>query len=317
MKRILFICGSLNQTSMLYKVSQNLANDYECFFTPYYGDHLIGLLAKAGALDFTILGGNFKRQCEDFLKKHQCAIDFEGRTNNYDLVVTCSDLLIQKNIRNKNIILVQEGMTDPENITYKIVKTFKLPLYLASTSTTGLSHAYQKFCVASEGFKRHFINKGVKPERIEVTGIPNFDNAIEYTNNNFPYKDYALVATSDARETFKIDRRKAFIKKAKALAGQRQMIFKLHPNERFDRAYKEIKSIVPEALVFHEGNAHEMVANCSKLITQYSSLVFTGIALNKEVYSYFNLQKLKEMTPIQNGGRSAENIANVCREYLQ
>jgi hypothetical protein len=208
-------------------------------------------------------------------------------------------------------------MTDPENLTYKMVKTFKLPLYLASTSTTGLSHAYQKFCVASEGFKRHFINKGVKPERLEVTGIPNFDNALEYTKNNFPYRDYALVATSDARETFKFDRRKAFIKKAKALAGQRQMIFKLHPNERVQRATKEIKSIVPEALVFHDGNAHEMVANCSMLITQYSSLVFTGIALNKEVHSYFDVQRLKEMAPIQNGGRSAENIANVCKEYLQ
>ncbi len=316
MKRILFICGSLNQTSMLYKVSQHLS-DYETFFTPYYGDNIVRGLTRIGALNFTILGGCFKRQCEEFLDKNNCPVDYEGRAYDYDLVVTCSDLIIQKNIRGKRIVLVQEGMTDPENLSYHLVKKLRLPLYLASTATTGLSHAYQRFCVASEGFKRHFVNKGVKEDRIVVTGIPNFDNAEQYKHNNFPYKDFVLVATSDARETFKFDRRKAFIRRAKEMAKGRQMIFKLHPNERIDRATKEIKSLLPDALVFSEGNAHEMTANCSLLITQYSSLVFTGIALNKEVYSYFDINRLKEMAPMQNGGKSAENIAMVCRSYLE
>ena len=31
-----------------------------------------------------------------------------------------------------------------------------------------------KFCVASEGYRDLFISKGVKPEKIYVTGIPNF-----------------------------------------------------------------------------------------------------------------------------------------------
>lgn len=301
---------------MLYQISEHLRGEAECYFTPYYGDHIIRYLTKLGALNFTVLGGRFRRQTEEFLNSHSCEIDYEGKRYNYDLVVTCSDLIIQKNIRGKKIVLVQEGMTDPENLAYYLVKWLRLPLYLASTSTTGLSHAYQKFCVASEGFKRHFIRKGVKKERIEVTGIPNFDNAEKYKNNNFPYKDFVLVATSDARETFKIDRRKAFIKKAKAMAEGKKIIFKLHPNERVERATREILSIVPDALVFDDGNAHEMTANSCKLITQYSSLVFTGIALNKEVYSYFDINKLRELAPIQNGGKSAENIAKVCKELL-
>lgn len=316
MKKILFICGSLNQTTMMYKIAKYLQRDFDCFFTPYYGDGIIRMLTKAGMLDFTILGGRFKEHTDSFLREKCCPVDYEGRSNNYDLVVTCSDLIVQKNIKNKKFILVQEGMTDPENIIFHIVRKLRLPRYLASTSTTGLSNKFIKFCVASEGFKRHFVNKGVKEELIEVTGIPNFDNVDQYRNNNFPYKNFVLVATSDARETFKIDRRKAFIKESLKIANGRKLIFKLHPNEKKEREI-EIKKIAPDALVYHDGNAHEMVANCNTLITQYSSLVFTGLALNKEVYSYFDVEKLREMTPIQNQGKSAENIANICRDYLQ
>lgn len=316
MKKILFICGSLNQTTMMYKIAQHLMGMYSCYFTPYYGDGIVKTLTRLNLLNFTILGGRFKRQTDEFLESTRCRIDYEGKSNNYDLVVTCSDLIVQKNIKKKNIILVQEGMTDPENLTYHLVKKLKLPRYLASTSTTGLSHAYKKFCVASEGFKKHFINKGVKEDKIVVTGIPNFDDCQRYLNNSFPYKDFVLVATSDARETFKIDRRKAFIKRAIQIANGRKTIFKLHPNEKPVRA-EEIRKISPDSPVFQEGNAHEMVANCQVLITQYSSLVFTGLALKKEVHSYFDINSLEEMVPIQNGGKSSEIIANVCKEYLQ
>jgi hypothetical protein len=60
-----------------------------------------------------------------------------------------------------------------------------------------------------------------------------------------------------------------------------------------------------------------MVANCNTLITQYSSLAFTGISLGKEVHSYFDANLLNRLTPIQNDGSSAKNIADVCRSYLE
>ena len=65
-------------------------------------------------------------------------------------------------------------MTDPEGFMYHMVKWFKLPRYVASTSTNGLSHQYQYFCVASAGYRDFFIRKGVRPEKLVVTGIPNF-----------------------------------------------------------------------------------------------------------------------------------------------
>jgi len=215
------------------------------------------------------------------------------------------------------VILVQEGMTDPENFAYHLVKVFPfLPRWIASTSTTGLSDLYDVFCVASEGYRDLFIRKGVRPEKIRVTGIPNFDNSVKYYQNDFPHKHFVLVCTSDSRETFKYENRKAFIKRAVEIANGRQLIFKLHPNENFKRAIREIEKYAPGALVYTSGSAEEMIANCDVLITRFSSTVYVGMALGKEVYSDFDLNDLRRMMPIQNGGTSAQTIANIARELL-
>jgi hypothetical protein len=199
---------------------------------------------------------------------------------------------------------------------YWLVKYLNFPRYSASTAATGLSDFYDLFCVASEGYKKMFIKNGIKENKIVVTGIPNFDDLKQYEGNNFPYHGFALVATSDARETFKIEDRKGFIKSAIKIAAGRQLIFKLHPNENFDRATKEIKNLVPDAIVLTSGDINEMIANADVLITQYSSCVYTGLALGKEVHSYFKIEELKLLSPIQNGGVSAKIIANVGHSLL-
>lgn len=316
-KTILFIGGSLNQTRMGHKIAQQLQGEYDCAFTPYYGDGLYWWLAQWGWLDFTVLGGNFRRQTEQYMVENNLLMDWCGQRRDYDLYVTGSDLLVQKNIRNKKVVLVQEGMTDPENIMYYLVKWFKLPRYLASTATNGLSNQFDYFCVASEGYRDLFIRKGVRPEKIVVTGMPNFDNEAQYRQNNFPHQNYVLVATSDARETFKLDNRRKFLKKAVAIANGRSLIFKLHPNEKVERAVREIKEVAPDALIFTDGPIEPMIANCDVLITQYSTVVYTGLALGKEVHSYFDMAMLRRLTPIQNGGKSAGNIADVCRALLE
>jgi hypothetical protein len=315
-KKILFICGSLNQTTIMHQISMYLG-EHNCFFTPYYADGVIKQLSEMGLLNFTILGGRFKHETTKYLLANNLNIDFMGQLYNYDLVYTCSDLIVPKNILGKKIILVQEGMTDPENFMYHLVKKFNLPRYLASTSTTGLSDTYDYFCVASDGYKELFISKGVNEGKLIVTGLPNFDNCIQYYNNSFPYKNFVLVATSDSRETLKFENRKKFIKDAVEIAAGRQLIFKLHPNENFERATKEIKLLSPGAMVFSNGNISEMIANCDVLIAKYSSVVYVGLALNKEVHSYFDIQLLKKLLPIQNNGMSAFNIAGVGKNLLK
>ena len=316
-KKILFIGGSLNQTKMGHAVAKHLVTKYDCYFSPMYCDGYLKLLADRGWLDFTVIGGRARVETEAYFAQHGLPVDYGGEKHNYDLVVTGSDLIVQKNLHDKKVVLIQEGMTDPENFMYYLVKWFKLPRYLASTSTNGLSNAYDLFCVASEGYRDFFAQKGVKKEKMVVTGMPNYDNVAQFLVNDFPYRHYVLAATSDARETFKLDDRKQFIQRAVEIANGRPLIFKLHPNENEKRSIREIKAIAPNALVYAYGNTEHMIANCDVLITQYSTVVYIGIALGKEVYSYFDVDTLKRLAPIQNGGTSGQKIANYCCQLLE
>ncbi|MFA5834330.1 MAG: hypothetical protein WDA22_12715 [Bacteroidota bacterium] len=315
-KKILFICGSNNQTTQMHQIASHLMHEFNCFFSPYYASGHVEWMRRAGLTEMTIMGQRYIEQCMQYFKLHGLQIDFRGVNHSYDLVLTCADLVVPKNIRSTKIILVQEGMTDPENWAYRMVKLRLMPRWSASTSTMGLSDAYVKFCVASEGYKDLFIRKGVKPEKIVVTGIPNFDHCKKYFQNSFPHKNFVLVCTSDSRETVKMENRKRIILDAKTIANGRLLIFKLHPNENISRATAEINRYAPDALVFSHGSAEEMIANCDVLITQFSSTVYVGIALGKEVYSNFPIDELKRLTPLQNNS-AAKNIADLCRIVIE
>jgi hypothetical protein len=316
--KILYICGSLNQTTQMHQISDEL-NEFDAYFSPYYsqGYWYIDLLRKIGLMDFSILGGQAKQNTLNYLVENNLKIDDEGKLKDYDLVFTCSDMLIPKNIRDKKIILVQEGMTDPENLGYHLAKRYNFPRWMGGTSTTGISNSFDIFCVASEGYKNLFIDKGVDPKKIKVTGIPNFDNCEVFFENDFPHSGYVLVATSDMRETYKYENRKKFIEKAVRIANGKKMIFKLHPNENFERAKSEIDKYAPGSFVFHKENINPMIANCDVLITRYSTVVYIGLALGKEVYSDFDVNYLKNLVPLQNKGKSAANIAKVAKEFLE
>jgi len=316
-RRVLLVCGSLNQTTMMHKIGRLLASRYTCAYSPYYCDGLLLALKRMGLLEHTVLGGRFREMTVGYLRANRLPVDDGGAGTEYDLVLTCSDLILQKNIRGRRIVLVQEGMTDPENLAYHLVRRLPVPRWLASTSTTGLSLGYTRFCVASDGYRDLFARRGVPHDLMTVTGIPNFDNCVEYLENDFPYRNYALVATSDTRETFKLDNRRKFIERAKAIAAGRPLIFKLHPNENWERASREIRTLAPDALIFCDGNAEQMVANCDVVITQYSTLVFIGLALGKECHSCFDLEQLRRLTPWQNDGTSARRIAQVCEELIE
>src|SRR5262245_51004975 len=314
-RRILFIGGSLNQTTMMHPIGSHLSR-HDCYYTPYYGDGMLRWMSERGLLGFTVLGGAMRRDTDQYLTRHALPRDDRGARGEYDLIVTCSDLIVQRNVRDKPIVLVQEGMTEPEGATYRLVKALGLPRWLASTATTGLSRAYTRFCVASDGYRDYFIAKGAPADRLRVTGIPNFDDCRRHLINDFPHRGYVLVATSDARETFKWDSRPRVLARVKRIVAGRPVIFKLHPNENARRATEEIEQEFPGAPVYATGNTNHMIANCDVLITQWSSVVYVGLALGKECYSYFDLDELRRLLPLQNGGASARNIAAVCEEVL-
>jgi len=315
-KRVLFICGSLNQTTQMHQIAAELP-EYDLYFTPFYSDGVWDLARRLGLAEITVMGHKHSARSVAYLEGHGLKIDFKGKRHRYDLAVTCSDLIVPANLKRGKVVLVQEGMTDPESLLYHIVRRAPmLPRWLASTAATGLSDKYDRFCVASYGYRDLFIRRGVKPYKIVVTGIPNFDSCQKFLKNEFPHKDFVLVCTSDTRETFKRDDRPRLLRKALSIAAGRQLIFKLHPNERVERSTREILRYAPNALVYSSGSAEEMIANCTVLITQYSSTAFVGLALGKEVHSLFEIGELRRLMPLQNGG-AARNIANVCHNLIE
>jgi hypothetical protein len=314
--RALFICGSLNQTTQLHAVARALP-EVEASFAPYYGDAPVETMRRLGLIEMTIGGNKRRGWCVDYLARNCLAIDIDGRRGGYDLVVTCSDLVVPKNVRRARVVGVQEGILDPEGLAFRLAARLRfLPRWLAGTAMTGMSGLFARYCVASEGYREHFVRNGADPRAIAVTGIPNFDDCERYRDNDVSFRGYVLVCTSDTRETFKRDDRRAFIRRAVAIANGRPLVFKLHPNEGFTRSATEIQSIAPDARIYQNWSAEQLIANCDVLVTQWSSTAFVGLALGKEVHSRFPLSELRRLMPIQNGGRSARNIARVCREVL-
>jgi len=314
--RVFLICGSLNQTTQMHQIAKELA-DCSVSFTPYYGDSVLAGLRALGLVEPTIGGNKMRQRCLAYLAEQKLQVDLDGRRGGYNLVITCTDLVVPKNVRGLPLVVVQEGILDPDNYLAPLVRRFPnaLPRWLAGTAATGLSGLYDRFCVASEGYRAQFIANGAPADRVVVTGMPNFDDCDRYLDNDFPHRGYVLACTSDARETLKLDDRHAFIRKAVDIAGNRPLFFKLHPNEKLERATSEIKTWAPSARIFADGPTEQMVANCDVLITQFSSVVFVGLALGKEVHSHFPLEELKRLMPVQNRS-AAKNIARECRRLL-
>lgn len=302
----------------MHQISRHLP-DFECWFSQIYPDSaaMRAFLKYTPFADGTVVAESFRVRSEHYLEQFGALIDYKAEKNHYDLVVQCSDMIVDKKFRKGKTIWVQEGMIDKPTFLTGLVKAFGLPAYVTcNTSLNGSTNICDIYCAASDGYKDYLANYGTDGAKIVVTGIPNYDNQLEFLNNDFPLRDYVMVATSDMRETLRYENRPAFIRKAAKIANGRQLLFKLHPNEKVARAEAEIKKHAPAGtLVFSSGNTSHMIANCSELITQYSTVVYTGIVLGKKVHSYFDLEQLKKLAPVQNGGTSAKNIAEVCRAY--
>ena len=312
--RALFICGSLNQTTQLHEIARELP-EVEAAFTPYYCDAPLQWARRAGLLEFTILGFKLRRRCLAYLDEHGLPVDLEGRAGGYDLVVTCSDLVVPRNTRGLRTVVVQEGILDPFDWTFAVWRRLRwLPPYLTGTAATGLSGRYERFCVASEGYRDLFVGNGAPPERVVVTGIPNFDDCRRFRRTLPAPRVRPGLLVGRPRDVQA--GRPARLPAPLPHAGRRPPAVREAAPER-GRAAGHPRSArsCPSARVFAEGSAEEMIANCAVLVTQYSSTAFVGLALGKEVHSYYGADELRRLLPVQNGC-AARNIAAVCRDVL-
>ena len=305
----------------MHQISSFLKDDYDCWFSQFYPDYWFEhLVLDHGFMEHTIMSGEFKKKADNYLAQNGLQSDYRGEGNKYDMTVFCNDLIVPRHLRKAKTVWVQEGMIDKVTTWSKIVKASRIiPRYFAmGTSLNGSSNLCDINCVGSEGYRNFFTQMGSNPAKMITTGIINFDDIRQFENNDFPYSDYVMVATSDSREAYGSDDRMKFLKECVNKTAGRKLLFKLHPNEAFERAIAEIKSVAPaDSLIFTDGNANHMVANCAELITQWSTLSYVGIVLGKKVHSYFDVEELKQLTPEQNGGISAQKIADICDRYME
>lgn len=92
-KNVLLICGSLNQTTMMHRIGEQLGDRHDCFYSPFYADGFLQRLEPLGLLDRTIIAGRFHETTERYLAEERL------RARDYDLVVICSDLVTQRTER--------------------------------------------------------------------------------------------------------------------------------------------------------------------------------------------------------------------------
>jgi hypothetical protein len=317
--QVLFICGNHNHTTTMHAVARELT-DCDCHFTPYYCDDgtVLDWMRRLGLLEFIPLGREYWTKCLAYLDTQGLAVDLRGARDRYDLVVSCSDLIVPSNVAPTPLVCVQEGMIDPQMFWWKVMQALPragLPRWAAGTAATGLSNSYARYCVASEGYRRNFIERGCDPAKIVATGLPNFDAFANHVKPGHWLEGCVLACTSDGRETFRRDDRKAFIERARDIAGIRPLLFKFHPNERMGRAIAEVRKWAPSAGYLTSGCGEELAANCHTLITEWSTLTYVGLALGKPTYSNRDLDHHRAMIPEQHR-RGAANIADVCREVL-
>ena len=67
--KVLFICGSINQTTQMLAIARELPGT-DAYFTPYYGDEGVEVLRRAGMIEFTIAGN--KAICSPRTPRHDC-----------------------------------------------------------------------------------------------------------------------------------------------------------------------------------------------------------------------------------------------------
>src|ERR1700744_5986950 len=246
-RKVLFITGSINQTSQMQQIAKHL-DGFDCWFSQLFPDDaLLKTIVKHTSLaEGTVVANHFRIKSESYLQQHGLQIDYGGVKHHYDLVVNCTDMIVAKKFRQTKTIWVQEGMIDKPTLLTGLVKAFGLPPYFsANTSLNGSTDVCDIYCAASEGYKNYFADQGTNAEKIVVTGIPNYDNQRQHLDNDFPFHNYVMVATSDMRETYRFENRKAFIRKAAKIADGRQLLFKFHPNENAARAIREVQKYGP------------------------------------------------------------------------
>ncbi len=314
--RCLFVCTTGYNASVLRLVASAL-HDWDCWFSPVYSAHNLTyrFVSKLGIIKHTTLNPYYLKKVIQSMEGLGLRMDI-GAKNSYDLIVLGNDFYMPQDLRSRSPkVLVQEGWVWTKNWRRWLCEHTFLPPWFAVGDGIGLSRNYDYFCVASQGYKELFKQSGIDEHRLVVTGLPTLD-AVEQDFAHFVDETreskFVLVTTHPSREYFEGENRKQLLMKARRVAKGFPIVVKLHPNEDFVRATREIAEWLPEAKVVVDVDVNYLIANCSALVTTYSTTIYYALLLGKDVYCSYPTNEIRKLLPEQNG-QAAHRIAKVCR----
>src|ERR1700749_455225 len=98
--KILFITGSLNQTSQMHQICR-FQPEFDCWFSQVFSDSQTSdfLLKRTTVLNETVMAGQFRESTEKYLRQHGLQIDYKALKNKYEMVVFCSDMVVPPRLR--------------------------------------------------------------------------------------------------------------------------------------------------------------------------------------------------------------------------
>ncbi len=136
-RRVLFIGGSLNQTTILHKIALCLP-EMQCSFTPFFAEGFHSILCKTGLLDHTIMCGAHRQATIQYIQDHNLLLDEGGRNGPFDLILTCTDLIVQPSLKGiSNHIGARRKSLKQKALHINWWKTLGLPRLLAKTQLPG------------------------------------------------------------------------------------------------------------------------------------------------------------------------------------
>src|SRR5262249_58865845 len=98
---------------MMHAVGRELSG-WQILYTPYYANRLLESLRPTGLLERTVLGGELRRQTEEYLADHRLPLDPAGQIGGDDPAVTRSALIVpQKKPRRALLLVHQRGNHPP------------------------------------------------------------------------------------------------------------------------------------------------------------------------------------------------------------
>lgn len=238
----------------------------------------------------------------------------------FDLLIVYGNAKLPRKLTEIPRVFIQDALAEPVSTdSPKRTPVTHGHLPLPSSSSSGFKDHFELYFLASEGDAQLLESAGIPANRLRVSGVPAFDHLAAFVNRKFRTSPYVLVCTSAIREKGGREDRVAFLEGCRRVAGDRKLIFQLHPLEKHRRAVAEIEKIFgKDSEIFLHSSTGELVANCQELISNGAPALYFALALGKKVHTAVSSGALRRYVPIQNGGNAALLIADILRaQFLE